>query len=168
VWCNDGEQTRRRADAQVRRGFTLIELIVVIVVIAILAGLVGPMVFANVGDAKIQAARTQIELFGLALDAYRLDNDAYPTTAQGLAALRVLPANEPLPRRWRGPYVRKEIPLDPWGRPYVYAAPGLANPESYDLVSLGRDGRPGGAGEDADLTSWGAPADSSHGARNGP
>jgi general secretion pathway protein G len=162
VWCNDRGQTPRRADAQerqgsgARRGFTLIELIVVIVVIAILAGLVGPMVFANVGDAKIQAARTQIELFGLALDAYRLDNDAYPTTAQSLAALRVLPAAEPLPRRWRGPYVRKEIPLDPWVRPYLYTAPGQVNPESYDLVSLGRDGRPGGTGEDADITSWGA------------
>jgi general secretion pathway protein G len=139
-----------------RRAFTLIELIVVIVVIAILAGLVGPMVFGNVGDAKVQAARAQIELLGLALDAYRLDNDAYPTTAQGLEALRVLPTSEPLPRRWRGPYLRKTVPLDPWGRPYVYRAPGEVNPGSYDLLSLGRDGRPGGEGEDADLTSWGS------------
>jgi general secretion pathway protein G len=136
-------------------GFTLIELIVVIVVIAVLAGLVGPMVFGNVGDAKVQAARAQIELFGLALDAYRLDNDAYPTTEQGLLALRSRPTGEPEPRRWRGPYVRKEIPLDPWGRPYIYRAPGEVNPEGYDLVSLGRDGRPGGEGEDADVTSWG-------------
>ncbi len=140
-----------------RRGFTLIELIVVIVVIAILAGLVGPMVFGNVSDARIQGARTQIELFGLALDNYRLDNDAYPTTEQGLAALRVAPTAEPLPRRWRGPYLRKEVPEDPWGRAYVYRAPGTANPNGYDLYSLGRDGRPGGEDEDADITSWGGP-----------
>jgi general secretion pathway protein G len=139
----------------VRRGFTLIELIVVIVVIAVLAGLVGPMVLGNVSDAKVQGAHAQIELFGLALDAYRLDNDAYPTTEHGLAALRTAPALEPLPRRWRGPYLRKEVPLDPWGRPYLYRSPGTANPTSYDLYSLGRDARPGGTEEDADVTSWG-------------
>ncbi len=138
-------------------GFTLIEMIVVIVVIAVLAGLVGPMVFGNVADAKVQGARTQIELFGLALDAYRLDNDRYPTTEQGLAALRTAPVADPTPRRWRGPYLRKEVPLDPWGRAYVYVAPGAANPRSYDLYSLGRDGHPGGEDEDADLTSWGGP-----------
>lgn len=141
--------------SSVRRGFTLIELIVVMVVIAVLAGLVGPMVLGNVSDAKVQGAHAQIELFGLALDAYRLDNDAYPTTEQGLAALRTAPALEPLPRRWRGPYLRKEVPLDPWGRPYLYRSPGTANPTSYDLYSLGRDGRPGGTEEDADVTSWG-------------
>jgi general secretion pathway protein G len=130
-------------------------MIVVIVVIAVLASLVGPMVFGNVTDAKIQAARTQIEMFGLALDAYRLDNDRYPTTEQGLAALRTEPTSDPAPRRWRGPYLRKEVPLDPWGRPYLYRAPGVANPTSYDLYSLGRDGQPGGDGEDADITSWG-------------
>jgi general secretion pathway protein G len=156
VSYNDREQTRRRADAQVRRGFTLIELIVVIAVIAILAGLVGPMVFANVADAKIQAARTQIELFGLALDAYRLDNDDYPSTTQGLEALRTRPTQEPAPRRWHGPYLRKEIPLDPWGRPYLYRAPADVNRDGYDLLSLGRDGRAGGDGEDADITSWGS------------
>jgi len=141
------------------RGFTLIEMIVVIVVIAILAGLVGPMVFSNVADAKVQGARTQIELFGLALDAYRLDNDRYPTTEQGLAALRTAPTTDPVPLRWRGPYLRKEVPPDPWGRPYSYQSPSTQNPapESYALFSLGRDGQPGGTGEDADLTSWGGP-----------
>jgi general secretion pathway protein G len=163
-------QTPRRVDGKEsqharRVGFTLIELMVVIVVIAILAGLVGPMVFGNVGDAKLQAARAQIELFGLALDAYRLDNDVYPTSAQGLAALRAMPATEPVPRRWRGPYLRKGVPLDPWGRPYLYRAPGEVDPASYDLFSLGRDGRPGGAGEDADITSWGGAADSAVGGR---
>ena len=139
------------------RGFTLIELIVVILVIALLAGLVAPMMMGNVTDAKVQAARAQIELFGLALDAYRLDNDRYPETAQGLQALRATPESDPLPPRWRGPYLRKEVPVDPWGRAYLYTAPGVANPTSYDLYSLGRDGRLGGEGEDADLTSWGGP-----------
>ncbi len=135
-------------------GFTLIELLVVITVIAILAGLVGPMVFRNVGDAKVSAARAQIELFALALDQYRLDNDFYPATTQGLAALRERPSGEPQARNWRGPYLRKAIPLDPWGRPYAYKSPGEVNTESYDLMSLGRDGQPGGTGEDADVTSW--------------
>lgn len=135
-------------------GFTLIELLVVITVIAILAGLVGPMVFRNVGDAKVSAARAQIELFALALDQYRLDNDYYPATGQGVAALRERPSGEPQVRNWRGPYLRKAVPIDPWGRPYVYKSPGEVNAQSYDLLSLGRDGQVGGAGEDADVTSW--------------
>lgn len=136
-------------------GFTLIELLVVITVISILAGLVAPMVFSHVGDAKTSAARAQIELFALALDAYRLDNDYYPSSIQGLEALRVLPVGQPEARNWRGPYVRKEIPSDPWGRPYIYKSPGDANPASYDLASQGRDGQTGGSGEDVDVTSWG-------------
>ena len=111
------------------RGFTLIEMLVVITVIAILASLVTPMVFRNVGDAKVSAARAQVEVFGLALDAYR-----------------------------RGPYLKKAVPLDPYGRPYVYRSPGDSNPDSYDLLTLGRDGTLGGNGEDADVTSWGGPA----------
>jgi general secretion pathway protein G len=136
------------------RGFTLIEILVVITVIAILASLVTPMVFRNVGDAKTSAARAQIEILGLALDAYRLDNDYYPSSTQGLEALRTLPTGEPTVRNWRGPYLKKPVPLDPWGRPYTYRSPGQANPDSYDLLSLGRDGHEGGSGEDADLTSW--------------
>src|SRR6476620_4004473 len=106
------------------RGFTLIEMLVVITVIAIPASLVTPMVFRNVGDAKLSAARAQVEVFGLALDAYRLDNDYYPSAAQGLEALRHTPSGSPAARNWRGPYLKKAVPLDPWGRPYVYRSPG--------------------------------------------
>lgn len=134
-------------------GFTLIEIIVVIAVVAVLASLVSPMVFRNVGDAKSTAARAQIEIFALALDAYRLDNDRYPSTDLGLEALRAEPDGDEAPR-WRGPYLRKEVPLDPWGRPYVYRSPGVANPRLYDLFSLGRDGAEGGEDEDADVESW--------------
>lgn len=134
-----------------RRGFTLIEMLVVIVVIAILAGLVGPMVFQNVGDAKVSAAKAQLELFGLALDQYRLDNDYYPSTAQGLDALRNQPSGDPAARNWRGPYLKKPVPLDPWGRPYVYKSPGDSSKTGYDLLTLGRDGKVGGTGEDGDL-----------------
>lgn len=138
-----------------RRAFTLIELLVVIAIIATLAAVVAPQVFRNVGDAKQSAAKSQIEIFALALDAYRLDNDQYPSSDQGLAALRIAPTTGDLPRNWRGPYLRKTVPLDPWGRAYVYVAPGKANPGTYDLYSLGRDGKVGGDGEDGDITSWG-------------
>ena len=137
-----------------RAGFTLIEMLVVIAVIAVLAAVVSPMVFRNVSDAKLTAARAQIETFGLALDAYRLDNDYYPSTAQGLASLRRKPDGNPAARGWRGPYVRQDIPLDPWDRAYTYRSPGDSSPGSYDLLSLGRDGQPGGEGEDADIVSW--------------
>ena len=140
-----------------RRGFTLIEMLVVIAIIATLAAVVAPSVFRNVSDAKASAARGQVEIYALALDSYRLDNDAYPTSEQGLAALRTPPVTGEAARNWRGPYLRRTVANDPWGRPYVYVAPGRANPTSYDLYSLGRDGRAGGEGEDADVTSWGGP-----------
>lgn len=138
-------------------GFTLLELLVVLAIIATLVAVVAPSIFRNVGDAKTDAAKSQIEIFVLALDAYRLDNDTYPTGEQGLAALRTKPASGAVPRNWRGPYLRKDVPLDPWGRPYLYVAPGIANPTSYDLYTLGRDGKVGGSDEDADITSWGGP-----------
>jgi general secretion pathway protein G len=116
---------------------------------------VAPAVFSNVADAKVTAAKSQIDLLSLALNSYRLDNDAYPTTEQGLEALRTLPVSGEPPRRWRGPYLSRVVPMDPWGRPYLYAAPGAQNPGSFDLYTLGRDGRIGGADEDADITSWG-------------
>lgn len=131
---------------------TLIEVIVVMVVLGVLAGVVGTQVFGRVGESRSQAARTQIEQFGVQLDLYRLDNGRYPTTEQGLAALRQRPTLPPEPRAWKGPYAKKEIPADPWGSPYVYRSPGEHG--DYDLVSLGADGREGGEGEDADLVSW--------------
>lgn len=133
--------------------FTLIEVLVVIVVIAILATFVAPSLFRNVGDARVAAARTQIESFGTALDAYKLDNGVYPSTAQGLMALRQRPTLDP-PANWRSPYLRKDVPTDPWGNAYVYLSPGAVNPTNYDLLSYGADGRAGGDGENADIVSW--------------
>lgn len=140
-----------------RRGFTLIELLVTIAIIATLAAIIAPSLFGNVGEARRNAARSQIQILALALDAYRVDNDEYPTTDQGLQALRAFPVSGTAPPNWRGPYLRQVLPLDPWGRAYVYVAPGVANPNAYDLYSLGKDGKPGGEGEDADITSWGGP-----------
>lgn len=139
--------------APLRAGFTLIEILVVIVVIAILATLVAPNIFKHVGAAKDATARSQMEMLGAALDAYRLDTGTYPTTAQGLDALWQAPPNEPT-ATWKGPYLRKAVPLDPWGHPYAYVAPGEVNQNGYDLETYGRDGQPGGEGEDADLKAW--------------
>lgn len=134
-----------------RAGFTLIEIIVVIVVIAVLATLVAPNIFKNVGSAKVTTAKAQIETLGAALDAYRLDVGRYPTTAEGLDALQTAP---PGATGWHGPYLKKRVPPDPWGHPYVFKSPGEVNPHEYDLLSLGSDGQPGGEDEAADLTSW--------------
>jgi general secretion pathway protein G len=152
--CAAEREAMRRIESDQRprrRGFTLIELIVVIVVLGLLAGLVAPQIFGRVSEAKAVTARTQIELLATALDSYRLDNGGYPTTAQGLAALTQAPTSAPVPTSWRGPYLRKAVPLDPWGRAYVYASPGERNPRGFDLHSLGRDGQVGGEGEDADV-----------------
>jgi general secretion pathway protein G len=137
-----------------QEGFTLIEIMVVIIVLGALAALVAPNVFKHVGASRVTTARSQVEMLGSALDAYRLDNDVYPTTEQGLAALRAAPGQEPRPRDWRGPYLKKDVPADPWGRPYVYRSPGTQGGDGYELLSLGRDGREGGEGEDADVRSW--------------
>lgn len=139
---------RHRASA----GFTLIEILVVVVVIAILATLVAPNVFQHVGTARETTARSQVEMLGAALDAYRLHTGRYPSTQEGLAALWTRPATAPA--TWRGPYLRKSLPLDPWGNAYEYASPGEVNRDGYDLRALGADGRRGGEGEDADVTSW--------------
>jgi len=137
-----------------RPGFTLIELLVVIVVLGVLATLVAPNVFRHVGTAKEATARAQIEMLGAALDAFRLDTGRYPSTEQGLAALWEQPTLPPRPINWRGPYLRKPVPADPWGASYVYRAPGTESRTGYDLLSLGADGKSGGIGEDADIVSW--------------
>lgn len=130
------------------RGFTLIEILIVMVLIALLAALVGPRVFPKVGKGKQSAATAQIELFGQALDQLKLDAGRYPRTEEGLNALMTNPGMD----RWDGPYLKKSVPNDPWGKPYNYQMPGTHG--DYDLFSLGRDGAPGGEGEDKDITSW--------------
>ena len=130
-------------------GFTLIELLVVIVIIGLLAALVGPRMFGKVEKAKQNTARAQIELFATALEMFHLDVGHYPTTAEGLEALRTRPQGL---ETWDGPYLRKKIPLDPWGEAYVYASPGEHG--DFDLVSFGADQAPGGEGADTDLVSW--------------
>lgn len=131
------------------RGFTLLELLVVMVIIGLLAGYVGPKFFGQIGKSEVKAARAQIDALTKALDQYRLDVGRYPGTEQGLAVLVARPADEP---KWAGPYLAKAVPKDPWGHDYQYRSPGEHG--EYDLLSLGKDGRPGGEGEDADLTSW--------------
>jgi general secretion pathway protein G len=131
------------------RGFTLLELLVVMVIIGLLVGYVGPRYFSQIGKSEIKATRAQINGLGKALDQFRLDIGHYPTTEQGLASLVERPANEP---KWGGPYLSKAVPLDPWGNAYVFTMPGEHG--DYDLFSYGKDGRPGGEGEAADIASW--------------
>ncbi len=128
------------------RGFTLLELLVVIVIIGLLAGYVAPRYFSQVGRSEVQVARAQIDSLEKALDQYRLDMRRYPSVEEGLDALVARPAAA---STWNGPYLKKAVPADPWGRPYVYRAPGQKG--DFELVSFGRDGRPGGSGEDADI-----------------
>ena len=144
----EGWATPRRA-ARTIRGFTLLELLVVIVIIGLLAGLVAPKYFDQVGKSNTKIAGAQIASLEKALDQYRLDVGAYPTTELGLTALYEKPAGVD---RWQGPYLKKPAPPDPWGRAYVYKAPG--DHDDYDLSSLGSDGQPGGTGEASDVTSW--------------
>jgi general secretion pathway protein G len=131
-----------------RKGFTLVEILVVMVMIALLAALVAPRLFPKLGKGKQAAARAQIELLGQALDQLRLDTGRYPTTQEGL---NVLVANQNI-ENWEGPYLKKGLPNDPWGKPYYYQCPGQHG--DYDLWSYGRDGTPGGEGEDKDVVSW--------------
>ena len=130
-------------------GFTLLELLVVMVIIGLLAGYVGPKYFAQVGKSEVKTARAQIDSFEKALDQYRLDTGHYPKTEQGLAALMVAPAGE---TKWGGPYLKKAVPNDPWGKAYVYKQPGEHG--DFDLLSYGKDGQPGGTGEAADIVNW--------------
>ena len=137
-------------EARIRelRGFTLIELLVVVVIIGLLAGFVAPRYFGQVGKSEVNVARAQIDALEKALDQYRLDTGRYPTQEQGLKVLVERPANE---SKWAGPYLRKEVPLDPWGKPYLYKIPGEKG--EFDLLSYGKDGQPGGTGENADISN---------------
>ncbi len=133
-----------------RAGVTLIEMLVVVTIIALFAALVGPSLFKQSDKARVTAARVQINNFRAALGQYKLDTGIFPTTEQGLAALRVKPENV---NQWQGPYLGQEVPVDPWGRPYDYKFPGEHGDEP-DLVSLGADGQAGGEGINADIVSW--------------
>jgi general secretion pathway protein G len=120
-----------------------------VIIIGLLAGLVLPQFIRQEEKAKLRTTKAQIELFGTALDTFRLDVGRYPTTDEGLQALRQKPGGL---ERWDGPYLRKDLPLDPWSKPYAYRSPGEHGP--YDIVSYGADGTPGGDGDNRDITSW--------------
>lgn len=127
---------------------------VVMAILGVLAAVIIPRVVGRSEDARRARAVSDIEALGTALDMYAADSGRYPTSEQGLDALRSRPTTPPLPRAWAGPYLKKALAPDPWGSPYLYTSPGENNPETYDLYSLGADGRPGGVGNDSDITNW--------------
>ena len=131
-------------------GFTLLELLVVMVIIGLLAGIVAPRYFSQVGKSRVKAARAQIDSLDKALEQFRIDTGRLPSTEEGLAALNSAP---PGMTNWEGPYLKRAVPPDPWGHPYVYVQPGT-HQNDFDLESYGRDGQPGGTEEDADLGNW--------------
>jgi general secretion pathway protein G len=131
------------------QGFTLLELLVVMVIIGLLAGYVAPRYFAQIGKSEVKVAKAQIDALEKALETYRFDVGRYPTTEQGLDALNKAPAGV---AKWNGPYLKKALPPDPWGQAYIYKQPG--DHGDFDIISLGRDGKPGGSGEDADIGNW--------------
>ncbi|MGZ8288687.1 MAG: type II secretion system major pseudopilin GspG [Telluria sp.] len=131
------------------RGFTLLELLVVIVIIGLLAAYVGPKYFSQLGKSEVTIAKAQIEAFEKSLDTYRLDVGRYPSTEEGMAALMTAPPTAGV--KWNGPYLKKGVPQDPWGNAYQYRSPGTKG--DYEIVSTGKDGQPGGAGENADISS---------------
>jgi general secretion pathway protein G len=141
---------RQRAAARNRAaGFTLLELLVVIVIIGLLAAYVGPKYFSQLGKSEVTVAKAQIEAFEKSLDTYRLDVGRYPSAEEGLAALMAAPAAATA--KWNGPYLKKGVPLDPWGHAYQYRAPG--SKAEYEILSYGKDGQPGGSGDNADISS---------------
>jgi general secretion pathway protein G len=130
------------------RGFTLLELLVVLVIIGLLASIVGPRLFGNVTKSEITAAKAQLDILGKAVDQFRLDVGRYPSTQEGLTVLNVQPPGEV---RWRGPYLKKDVPADPWGVVYQYRFPASQPNIDFDLFSFGKDRALGGAGENADI-----------------
>jgi general secretion pathway protein G len=144
------ERTLKAAQTARSSGFTLLELLVVMVIIGLLAGFVAPRYFSQVGKSRVKAASAQLDALDKALEQFRLDVGRLPSTEEGLAALNVACAGI---INWEGPYLKKAVPQDPWGHPYVYVQPGT-HQNDFDLASYGRDGQPGGTGEDADLVNW--------------
>ena len=140
----------RRNRRNARRGFTLIEVVVVIVILVLLASIATPMYLNYIKRANVSAAKTQIKMLEDALTGYRLDMGKYPDTEAGLAALVENPDEN---EKWAGPYIKPNVPKDPWGNDYVYVSPG-ENGRDYDLSSYGADGQPGGEGDDADINNW--------------
>ena len=134
------------------RGFTLIEIMVVVVIMGILASLVVPKLIARTGESKVAAAKVDIATVMQALKLYRLDNQRYPTTEQGLRSLVEKPTVGPAANGWKAGGYLEKMPKDPWGNPYQYLSPGLKG--EVDIISLGADGQPGGSGDDADIGSW--------------
>jgi general secretion pathway protein G len=146
---NEAHQSPRTSESHREHGFTLLELLVVVLILGLLAAYVGPKYFSQLGRSEATIARSQITSFERALDAYRVDVGQYPSTEQGLMALYRNPGNLP---RWNGPYLAKEPPPDPWGRPYRYRSPGQGG-KDYEVVSLGKDGQTGGDGDNADIAN---------------
>ena len=142
------KKDKRRRSRQA--GVTLIEMLVVVVIITLFASYVGMRLWPQADKARVTAAKAQIGSFMSALDTYKMDVGSFPTSEQGLAALRARPSAVP---QWNGPYLAKDIPMDPWGRPYIYRFPGQ-NGEDPEVISLGADGQPGGEGINADIVSW--------------
>jgi general secretion pathway protein G len=142
--------TQRNRRRRAKAGITLIEMLVVVTIIGLFVALVGPKLWSNVDRAKMTAARAQIQNFSAALGTYKLDNGNFPTTEQGLQALRVRPSDA---TQWNGPYMPLDVPKDPWGHDYVYKFPGEHGDEP-DILCYGADGQPGGDGINADIVSW--------------
>lgn len=132
-------------------GFTLIELLVVVAIIGLLAAYVGPKYFSQIGKSEHAVAKAQVEGFSRALGAYRIDVGAYPTTEEGLASLTNKPSDAVKAAKWNGPYLEKQVPIDPWGKAYMYRNPGSKS--DFEILSYGKDGQPGGVGDAADISS---------------
>ena len=146
---DEPEHNGRRAVSDGEAGLTLIEMIVVLAIIALVAALIVPNVIGRPDEARVTVAKTDLRTISAALKMYRLDNGDYPTTEQGLAALSTRPTLPPAPRAWSGEGYLAQVPVDPWGRAYAYRYSGTG---TFELSSLGKDGKPGGEGLDADLS----------------